>query len=58
MRNMRNHLQVLLPNAMFLVSQANERDTDSPIEELGLKLAQEVQEFIISYLCGFHLINN
>ena len=39
MKSFRNHLQILLPNAMFLVSQANERDTDSRIEELGQKLA-------------------
>ena len=58
MRAFRNHLQVLLPKAMFLVSQANERDTDSRIEDLGLKLAQEVQEFIITYLSGFHSVNN
>jgi len=54
MRAFRNHLQILLPNAMFLVSQANEKDTDSRIEDLGFNLAQEVKEFIISYLSGFH----
>lgn len=43
---------------MFLVSQANEKDTDSRIEDLGFNLAQEVKEFIISYLSGFHSINN
>ena len=43
---------------MFLVSSTNEKDTDSRIEDLGLKLAQEVQEFIITYLSGFHQVNN
>ena len=56
MRQFRNHLQILLPKAMFLVSQANERDTDSRIEELGVKLAQEVKDYIINYCSGFHLI--
>ena len=42
MRAFRNHLQIMLPNSMFLVSQANEKDTDSRIETLGLKLAREV----------------
>jgi len=53
MRSFRNHLQVLLPNSMYLVSQTNEKDTDSCIEELGRKLAQEVQEFVFNYLSGF-----
>ena len=57
MRSFRNHLQVLLPNAMFLVSQSNEKDTDSRIEELGMKLAQEVQEFVFNYLSGFQMMN-
>jgi len=57
MRAFRNHLQVLLPNAMFLVSQTNEKDTDSRIEELGSKLAEEVQEFVFTYLSGFQYIN-
>ena len=57
MRAFRNHLQVLLPNAMFLVSQSNEKDTDSGIEELGRKLSQEVQEFVFSYLSGFQIID-
>lgn len=52
MRTFRNHLQIVLPDAMFLVSAANERDTDSKIEVLGVKLADEVQEFIFTYLSG------
>ena len=35
---------------MFLVSQANEKNTDSRIEDLGLRLAAEVQEFIFNNL--------
>ena len=42
---------------MFLVSQSNEKDTDSGIEELGRKLSQEVQEFVFSYLSGFQIID-
>ena len=42
---------------MFLVSQSNEKDTDSRIEELGMKLAQEVQEFVFNYLSGFQMMN-
>ena len=53
MRQLKNHLQVLLPDAMFLVSQANEKDTDARIEDLGRKLAGEVHEFIFTYLSGF-----
>lgn len=34
------------------MSQSNERDTDSKIEELGQRLANEVQEFIFTNLCG------
>lgn len=52
MRSFRNSLQMLLPNAMFLVSQANEKNTDARIEDLGLKLAAEVQEFIFNNMNG------
>jgi hypothetical protein len=52
MRTIRNHLQTALPASMFLISHANEKDTDSPITLLGKNLATEVQEFINLYLCG------
>lgn len=42
---------------MFLASQSNEKDTDLRIEELGRRLAQEVRDFIFSYLSGFQMIN-
>ena len=41
-----------MPDAMFLVSSANERDTDSFIETLGERLAKEVTDYITTYLNG------
>ena len=52
MRCFRNSLQMMLPNSMFLVSQSNEKNTDARIEDLGLKLAAEVQEFIFNNMNG------
>ena len=52
MRTFRNHLQTVLPDAIFLMAQSNEKDTDSRIEHLGQRLANEVQDFIFTNLCG------
>ena len=41
-----------MPDAMFLVSSANEKDTDAVIETLGKKLSSEVSDFINTYLNG------
>ncbi|ETO00033.1 hypothetical protein RFI_37427, partial [Reticulomyxa filosa] len=44
MRMFRNHLMVLCPSDLFLMSQANEKEeqTDGDIREMGQRLAQEI----------------
>jgi hypothetical protein len=52
MRLMKNNLALLLPDAMFLCSTANEDLTDSCLEESGIRLAQEVMNFITDWCPG------
>ena len=42
MRVFKNVISIALPDALFLCSQANERDTDQDIFDMGKKLSEEV----------------
>ena len=35
-----------MPDALFLCAQANEQDSDQSIFDMGLKLANEVDQYI------------
>ena len=50
MQIFKNHLQAQVPDALYLISKSNEKQTDSSIETLGLNLAQEIKEFVNMYL--------
>ena len=41
-RVFKNVISIALPDALFLCSQANERDTDQDIFDMGKKLSEEV----------------
>jgi len=46
MRTLKNCLSVLHPEALFLCSKNNEGNTENDIEDMGGKLAKEINEFI------------
>ena len=46
MRNIRNYILLKHPNAMLLCSVYNEEMTEGDIEELGIRLANEVAAYI------------
>jgi predicted alpha/beta hydrolase family esterase len=46
MRIFKNIISIALPDALFLCSQANERNTDEDIFEMGKRLAEEVHQYI------------
>lgn len=46
MKLLRNHLNYLHPEAMFLCSSINEDNTEGDIGDMGEKLANEVTTFI------------
>lgn len=50
MRNLQSLLQTYLPKAIFYRSEINEDHTNDNIEELGLRLAGEVRNFLDNYL--------
>lgn len=39
-------ISIALPDALFLCAQANEKDSDQDIFEMGKKLAEEVHQYI------------
>ena len=43
MKLLKNHLNLLHPESMFLCSTINEEDTEGDIDEMGEKLANEVK---------------
>ena len=42
----KNNIALLFPEAMFLCSSANEEHTEGDIMEMGVRLAQEVNNYI------------
>jgi triacylglycerol esterase/lipase EstA (alpha/beta hydrolase family) len=46
MRTLKNCLSVLHPEVLFLCSKDNEENTENDIEDMGKKLAKEINEFI------------
>ena len=45
-RVFKNVISIALPDALFLCAQANEKDSDLDIFEMGKKLAEEVHQYI------------
>jgi len=52
MRTMKNYLSILHPEALFLCSCKNEGKTEEDIEEMGMRLAQEVIDFVQEWCPG------
>mmetsp|Transcript_110309 Transcript_110309/g.172498 ORF Transcript_110309/g.172498 Transcript_110309/m.172498 type:complete len:752 (-) Transcript_110309:227-2482(-) len=52
MRLMKNNLALLFPEAIFLCSTANEDLTDGDLNESGIRLAQEVMNYIQDWCPG------
>jgi len=52
MRLMKNNIALLYPDAIFLCSQANEDNTEGDFNEMGIRLAQEVTNFICDWCPG------
>jgi pimeloyl-ACP methyl ester carboxylesterase len=52
MRLFKNNIAVLRPDALFLSSVANENETEGDIEEMGVRLAQEVLRYIDEWCSG------
>jgi pimeloyl-ACP methyl ester carboxylesterase len=46
MRLMKNNIALIHPEALFLCSNSNEESTEGDISEMGVRLAQEVMNFI------------
>ena len=55
MRLLKNNIALLFPEAMFLCSSANEEHTEGDIMEMGVRLAQEVNNYIAQYCPDFSL---
>ena len=55
MRLLKNNIALLHPEAMFLCSSANEDYTEGDIQEMGVRLAQEVNSYITQYCPGSSL---
>ncbi len=49
MKLIKNNIQFLFPDTMVYCSEANEDDTTIDIREMGKKLAEEVEDFIINW---------
>ncbi|GBG28888.1 Protein FAM135A [Hondaea fermentalgiana] len=52
LRAFRNYLLIVEPDTITLLSKANEEDTDSDIEVLGTRLANEVKAFLVRTFAG------
>jgi hypothetical protein len=52
MRLMKNNLSLVYPDAVFMVSSSNEDNTDGDLNEMGIRLAQEVINFIQDWCPG------
>lgn len=49
MRLMKNNIALIHPEALFLCSNSNEESTEGDIGEMGVRLAQEVMNFITEW---------
>lgn len=52
MRLMKNNIALLYPDAIFLCSQANEDNTEGDFNEMGIRLAQEVTNYVCDWCPG------
>jgi hypothetical protein len=52
MKLIKNNIALVFPEVMFLMSSANEDQTEGDIKEMGLRLAQEVNTHISQYCPG------
>merc|ERR1719378_1963071 len=52
MRLMKNNVALLYPDAIFLCSTSNEDNTEGDITEMGIRLAQEVVNYICDWCPG------
>jgi len=52
MRLFKNNLALVYPDAIFLMSNANEDNTDGDLNEMGIRLSQEVVNFICDWCPG------
>lgn len=55
MKLLKNSISMVHPEAIFLLSKSNESQTEGNIEEMGVRLAAEVEEFIDQYCPGSSL---
>jgi pimeloyl-ACP methyl ester carboxylesterase len=55
MRLLKNNIALLFPEVMFLCSSANEEHTEGDIQQMGVRLAQEVNNYITQYCPGCSL---
>jgi len=52
MRLMKNNIALLYPDAIFLCSNSNEANTEGDFSEMGIRLAQEVVNYICDWCPG------
>merc|ERR1719453_1998304 len=52
MRLMKNNIALLYPDAIFLCSNSNEENTEGDMNEMGIRLAQEVVNYITDWCPG------
>merc|ERR1711977_235005 len=52
MRLMKNNIALLFPDAIFLCSNSNEDNTEGDMTEMGIRLAQEVVNYICDWCPG------
>lgn len=52
MRLIKNNLSLLYPEAIFLCSNSNEENTEGDFSEMGIRLAQEVVNYICDWCPG------
>jgi pimeloyl-ACP methyl ester carboxylesterase len=55
MKLLKNSISMVHPEAIFLLSKKNENETEGDIAEMGVRLADEVNEFIEQYCPGSSL---
>merc|ERR1712110_197117 len=52
MRLIKNNVALLYPDAIFLCSTSNEENTEGDISDMGIRLAQEVVNYICDWCPG------
>lgn len=52
MRLIKNHMMLLYPECLFLLSISNEGRTEGDIEGMGKSLAQEISDFVKKWCPG------